>query len=45
MKYGKSGILCEQVQFYKVSKNKDGTVKKEKITKYWTDWVNYWAVD
>ena len=45
MKDGKSGILCEQGQLYKVSKSKDGIVKKEKITKHWTDWVDYWAVD
>ena len=37
--------MCEQGQLYKVSKNKDGIVKKEKLTKLWTDWVDYWAVD
>jgi site-specific DNA-methyltransferase (adenine-specific)/adenine-specific DNA-methyltransferase len=45
MKDGKSEIMCEQGQLYKVSKNKDGIVKKEKLTKHWTDWVDYWAVD
>ena len=30
---------------YKVSKNKNGIVKREKLTKHWTDWVDYWAVD
>ncbi len=45
MKGGKSEVMCEQGQLYKVSKNKDGIIKKEKLTKHWTDWVDYWAVD
>jgi hypothetical protein len=45
MKEGKSDVMCEQGQLYKVSKNKDGIVKKERLTKKWTDWVDYWAVD
>jgi site-specific DNA-methyltransferase (adenine-specific)/adenine-specific DNA-methyltransferase len=45
MKEGKSEVMCEQGQLYKVSKSKDGVVNKEKLTKHWTDWVDYWAVD
>jgi DNA modification methylase len=45
MKEGKSEVMCEQGQLYKVSKNKEGVIKKEKLTKRWTDWVDYWAVD
>lgn len=45
MKEGKSEVMCEQGQLYKVSKGKDGIVKKERLTKHWTDWVDYWAVD
>ena len=45
MKEGKSEIMCEQGQLYKVIKSKDGIVTKEKLTKHWTDWVDYWAVD
>jgi hypothetical protein len=45
MKGGKSEVMCEQGQLYKVSKSKDGIVKKERLTKHWTDWVDYWAVD
>jgi site-specific DNA-methyltransferase (adenine-specific)/adenine-specific DNA-methyltransferase len=37
--------MCEQGQLYKVSKNKDGIIKKDRLTKHWTDWVDYWAVD
>jgi DNA modification methylase len=45
MKEGKSEVMCEQGQLYKVSKSKDGIVKKDRLTKLWTDWVDYWAVD
>ena len=45
MKAGKSEVMCEQGQLYQVSKNKDGIVKKQRLTKHWTDWVDYWAVD
>jgi hypothetical protein len=29
----------------KVSKDKDGVVTREVLTKHWTDWIDYWAVD
>ena len=45
MKEGKSEVMCEQGRLYKVSKNKDGIVTKERLTRHWTDWVDYWAVD
>ncbi len=45
LKEGKSDVICEQGQLYKISKNKDGVVKRERLTKHWTDWVDYWAVD
>jgi DNA modification methylase len=45
MKEGKSEVMCEQGQLYKVSKTKDGVVTKDRLTKHWTDWVDYWAVD
>ena len=45
MKESKSEVMCEQGQLYKVSKNKEGIVSKERLTKHWTDWVDYWAVD
>lgn len=28
-----------------MSKDKDGVVTRETLTKLWTDWVDYWAVD
>lgn len=45
MKNGKSEVRCEQGQLYKVNKNMDGIVSKVRLTKLWTDWVDYWAVD
>jgi hypothetical protein len=45
MKGGKSEVMCEQGQLYKVSKTKEGVVNKVRLTKHWTDWVDYWAVD
>lgn len=45
IKDGKSDVICDQGQLYKISKNKDGAIKRERLTKVWTDWVDYWAVD
>ena len=45
MKDGKNGVICDHGQLYKVTKSKDGVVEKERLTKHWTDWVDYWAVD
>ena len=40
-----SKIVVEKGQIVKVSKDKDGIVSREVLTKNWTDWVDYWAVD
>ena len=45
MKEGKSEVMCEQGQLIKVSKDKNGVVTRDVLTKLWTDWVDYWAVD
>ena len=45
LKEGKSQVLCEAGQLVKVSKGKDGVITRERLTKLWTDWVDYWAVD
>ena len=45
MKEGKSDVICDQGRLIKVSKDKDGVVNKEVLTKHWSDWVDYWAVD
>jgi len=45
LKEGKSEVICKQGHLYKVSRSKQGVFKEEKLTKHWTDWVDYWAVD
>ena len=40
-----SKIVVEKGQIVKVSKDKDGIVSKEILTKHWTDWIDYWSVD
>ncbi len=45
LKDGKSEVVCEQGQLIKVSKNKEGIVTRDILTKHWADWVDYWAVD
>lgn len=45
LKEGKSSVICDSGQLLKISKNKDGAVKREVLTGQWTDWVDYWAVD
>jgi hypothetical protein len=40
-----SKIVVEKGQIVKVSKDKNGIVSREVLTKKWTDWIDYWAVD
>jgi hypothetical protein len=40
-----SKIVVEKGQIVKVSKDKDGIVGREVLTRDWTDWVDYWTVD
>jgi adenine-specific DNA-methyltransferase len=45
MKAGASKVTVDTGQVVKVSKDKKGVVTREVLTKEWTDWVDYWAVD
>ena len=45
LKAGKSEVVCEQGKLVKFTKDKDGVIKRDVLTKQWTDWVDYWAVD
>jgi DNA modification methylase len=45
LKNGGNKIVVENGQIIKVSKNKNGIVKRETLTKKWTDWIDYWSVD
>ncbi|WP_394999197.1 site-specific DNA-methyltransferase [Sphingomonas sp.] len=38
-------VTVEGGQVVKIVKAKDGTVTREILTKEWTDWIDYWAVD
>ena len=37
--------MVENGQIVKVSKDQHGIISKERLTKSWTDWIDYWAVD
>lgn len=46
LKEGSSKIVIENGQIIKLFKDKKtAVVSKEVLTKKWTDWVDYWAVD
>lgn len=46
LKGGKSKIIVESGQVLKVTKDKEtGEVTRELLTKKWSDWIDYWAVD
>lgn len=40
-----SKIVVEKGQIVKVSKDAKGIVSRERLTKNWTDWIDYWSVD
>ncbi|MDR1871769.1 MAG: site-specific DNA-methyltransferase [Deltaproteobacteria bacterium] len=45
LKPGGSKIIVQRGQITKLTKDKNGIIRKEVLTKKWTDWVDYWAVD
>lgn len=45
LKKKKSKIIVDKGQVVKVSKDKDGIISREVLTKKWTDWIDYWSVD
>ena len=46
LKGGRSKVIVENGQVLKVNKDKDTEiVSREVLTKKWSDWVDYWAVD
>ncbi|MFH2046745.1 MAG: DNA methyltransferase [Pseudomonadota bacterium] len=40
-----SKIVVEKGQIVKISKDAKGEFKRDVLTKDWTDWIDYWAVD
>jgi len=45
LKNGSKKLVVENGQIIKVSKDKNGIITNEVLTKKWTDWIDYWAVD
>jgi DNA modification methylase len=46
LKGGRSKVIIENGQVLKVTKDKDTElVSREVLTKKWSDWIDYWAVD
>ena len=45
LKNRSSRIVVEKGKVVKVSKDADGIVSREVLTKHWTDWIDYWSVD
>ncbi len=46
LKAGRSKVIIENGQVIKISKEKDTElVSREVLTKKWSDWIDYWAVD
>lgn len=45
LKNGSKKLVVENGQIIKVTKDKDGIVTREVLTKKWTDWIDYWSVD
>ena len=42
---GSSKVVIEDGNIVKLTKDKDGILKRETLTKDWKDWIDYWAVD
>lgn len=45
LKNSSSKLVVEKGNIIKVSKDKYGVITTEVLTKKWTDWIDYWAVD
>jgi adenine-specific DNA-methyltransferase len=45
LKNGGSKVTVEAGKVVKITKDKNGVVSRDVLTKAWTDWIDYWAVD
>lgn len=41
----RSTIVVDKGQILKITKDKNGAMQRERLTKSWTDWIDYWSVD
>jgi len=42
---GKSKVVIENGQIIKLTKDQNGILQREVLTKNWVDWIDYWSVD
>ncbi|MGB3973492.1 MAG: site-specific DNA-methyltransferase [Peptococcia bacterium] len=40
-----SKVVIEDGQIFKIEKDKNGIITRTVLTKYWFDWIDYWAID
>lgn len=45
LKPGRGKVTVQNGQVVKILKDKTGKITREVLTKKWTDWIDYWAVD
>ena len=45
LKKGRSKVIIENGQITKLTKDKNGILQREVLTKNWVDWIDYWSVD
>jgi len=45
MKDKSTKIIVDKGQIVKIVKDAKGVVTRERLTKKWTDWIDYWSVD
>ena len=45
LKAGGKKLIVENGQIIKITKDKGGILKRDVLTKKWTDWIDYWAID
>jgi len=45
LKKGSSKLVIENGQITKLTKDQDGILQRELLTKNWVDWIDYWSVD
>ncbi|MDO9575153.1 MAG: site-specific DNA-methyltransferase, partial [bacterium] len=45
LKAGSGKVVIEDGNIVKLTKAQNGVLKREVLTKKWTDWIDYWAID
>lgn len=45
LKNGGKKLVVDSGKIVKISKDKNGIIEREVLTKKWSDWVDYWAID